>query len=607
MPTIFKPAPGVPGNNQPGSRLVYICLALAVIINCYTAFQHFSPTALDFDAATYYLPYAKQLLRDGLRFFADEKSVRYSPMAYVYPALFDANQVVVKIVNIFLSCVLTILLYRTGRILHSPQAGLFAAFLFALSPSFRALIPTLLTEPVFIFLVGVWFWCMTEIIVYQKYRLGIVGAIAFGLAILTRGTLYYFVYVVIVVAVGMMLRTTGGQRRMWQIVLMMHLAALSFPLIFIIKNWLLFDYSFFATGAGTALYFGSHPLVNGYELPYYGLGYDDGAVTREYDHLSVIGDRLLKGVALTMLVERPWTDLLAAYTQKTGAFIFVSKAVLPNTLWNIRSLRIMEVAMGIIGLLSIRPRPIQILVGGILAYQIAVYVPLLYTHRYSVGAIDLWLVLLAGIGLAALLKSRNLGIIIAVSLMIVLAIAVGEYHRKYSKPLSPDITKVPHQVIWQQDGRSLTPIGNAGFMLTEPGKYRVSGEPNALDIPVRGVLQLNQTGNYVLSLRLAVMAGTDAHCKKFRVFYKRLVDTAFADSQSVRLRIEKNGEMYNYDVGATLPLALISDGDIRLSFECPSNTQVVIDNLSISEPHVAETYRQLYLSHLHNANQSNLH
>ena len=601
MPTIFNLTFGVQDNNQPSSRFVYICLALLVIVNCYTAFQHFSSTALDFDAKTYYLPYAQQLLNDGLRFFADEKSLRYPPMAYVYPALFGAEQFAIKIANIVLSCFLVVVLYHIGHLLHSRQAGLFAAFLFALSPMFRDLIPRVLTEPLFLSLVGVWFWCMAEIIINQKHRFALLGGIAFGLAILTRGSFYYFLYIAITTAGVLMLRTDGEPRRMWQSILLMHLVALSFPLIFIVKNWLLFGYPFFATGAGNALYFGSHPLVNGYELPYYGLGYDEGAVTMEHDHLSVIGDRLLKGVALTMLGERPWTDLLAAYTQKTGAFIFVSKAILPDTLWNIRSLRIMEVTLGVIGLLSIRQRLMQILIGGILAYQIAVHIPLLYAHRYSVGAIDLWLVLLAGIGLATILNPRSPGKVIAASLMIFMAVAIGELHRKYSKPLSPEITKVPHQVIWQQNGQNLTPIGNIGFMQTEPGKYRLSGEPNALDIPVRGVHQLNQAGNYVLSLRLAVIVGTESHCKKFRVLYKRLVDTGFTDSQSVRLRIENNGEMYDYNIGATLPLALISDGDIRLSFECPPSTQVVIDNMAISAPQVAETYRRLYLSRLNNA------
>src|ERR1019366_3757950 len=133
-------------------------------------------------------------------------------------------------------------------------------------------------------------------------------------------------FLAIAVAGIMLLRSRARQRDVWKAILTMHLIALAFPLIFIVKNFLLFDFPFFTTGAGNALYFGSNPLVNGYELPYYGLGYDEGEITREHDHLSVIGDSLLKGVALTMLSERPWMDLLGAYMQKTGAFLFVTKA-----------------------------------------------------------------------------------------------------------------------------------------------------------------------------------------------------------------------------------------------------------------------------------------
>lgn len=582
-------------NNQRFAGLS-ILLVFAVLINFYTAYQHFSPTELDFDAVQYYLPYAKRLLSEGLRFFADEQSIHYPPMAYVYPALFGADQILVKIANIILSCILTILLYRTGRVLHSHQAGLLAAFLFALSPFFRDLIPRVLTEPLFIFLVGIWLWCMTEIIVNKKYRLCVVGGIAFGLAILTRGSFYYFVYGAIVIAGGMMLRTADELRRMWQSLLKLHLIALVFPLIFIAKNWLLFDYPFFATGAGYALYFGSHPLVNGYEMPYYGLGYDVGAITMEHPHLSVIADNLLKGVALTILGERSWADLLAAYMQKTGAFIFVSKAVLPDTLWNIRTLRIIEVILSIIGLLSIRPRPIQILIGGALAYQIAVHVPLLYNPRYSVGAIGLWLVLLAAIGIAVLLKSRSLGLIAGISTIIIVAVAAGELHRKYSSPLSPAITQVPHQVLWRQRGRDLAPIDNLGFTPVEPGKFRLAGEPNALDVPVRSVPKLSQSGNYVLSLRMAVSAEKQKKCERLRIQYRRLTDPGFTDGQSIRLRVQGNGEMRDYHIGATLPLALIEEGDIRLIMECPAGTLVTIEEISIATPLVATTYMQLYLS-----------
>ena len=580
------------------SIFAYALLAIAIAINAYSAFERFSYTALDFDASHYYIPYAKQLLSQGFDFFAEEKSLRYPPMAYVYPALLGADQVTVKLFNIFLSCLVVLLFYHVGRRLHSIPAGLCAAFIFAVSPQFRDLIPRVLTEPLFFALSAAWFWCVTEIFVAKKYWLTLPGGIFFGLSILTRGSIYYFTFVVLVVSGIALLRTNLLERRSWQSIFLMHLIALILPLIFIAKNWLLFDFPFFATGAGNALYFGSHPLVNGYELPYYGLGYDEGAISGEHDHLSVMGDRLLKGVAITMLGERPLAELLAAYTQKTGAFIFISKAVLADSIWNARTLRIVELVLSTVGLIAIKHRFLQLLIAGLLAYQIAVHIPVLYTHRYSVGAIDMWLVLLSGIGIAALIKLRSRAWYSIIVTIAVSGVVAGEAHRKYSSPLTPEIAKVPHEVIWQRLGTDLSPIGNVGFTPTTPGNFLLAGEPNSLDIPVRGVSQLDQTGNYVLGLKMGFAAENGKSCKYFRVLYKRLVDPGFSNNQSARLRIQDAGQMHTYNIGATLALALISDGDIRLTVECPAGTNLRIDEVSIAEPTVAKTYKQIYLSRL---------
>jgi len=587
-----------PEYKEYSSRIVYILLAVAVAINVYSAFELFSSTSLDFDASQYYLPYARQLLTEGFYFFTDEKSVRYPPMAYAYPALLGANQIAVKICNIFLSCIIVLLLYRVGQISHSRQAGLCIAFFFALSPQLRDLIPRVLAEPLFFFLIVVWLWCTTEILANKRYWLALPGGISFGLSILTRGSIYYFGFAVITVASGMLLFGHIASRRIWQRILMMHLIALVFPFIFIAKNWLLFDYPFFATGTGNALYFGSHPLVNGYELPYYGLGYDEGEVSGEHDHLSVIGDKLLKGVALTMLSERSWLDLFASYLQKTGAFIFVSKAVLVDSIWSIRTLRIVELVLSIFGLFSIKSKSVQILIGGMLTYQIAVHIPVLYSHRYSVGALDLWLILLSGIGLAALLKTRSPRLIMGTVAFTLIAVAIGEFHRKYSSPLFPEIAKVPHQVIWHRLGKDLKPVGNLGFMPISPNSFRLQGQPNSLDIPVRDVSELDQSGNYVVSLRLAVIPQEKTTCEKIRLLYKRVTDPGFTDYQSIRFGIQADGVMHTYNIGATLPLALIDDGDIRLVLECPAGTVVDINEIAIIEPTVAKTYKQLYLSRL---------
>jgi hypothetical protein len=248
-------------------------------------------------------------------------------------------------------------------------------------------------------------------------------------------------------------------------------------------------------------------------------------------------------------------------------------------------------------LFAIQPRLLQLLVAGALTYQIAVHVPLLYSHRYSIGAIDLWLVLLTGIGIAALLQSRKPRMIAGMTALILAGVVAGELHRKYSSPLSPEIDKVPHEVIWRKPGGDITPMGTSTFTLIEPGKFRLTAEPNALDIPVR-VPRLTSDGNYVLSLKMAIRAESQTNCRKMRVLYKRLVDPGFTDFQSIRLRVPADGEMHDYHLGATLPLALIANGDIRLSLECPAGTTVSIDEISIAEPKVATAYKLLYLKRL---------
>ena len=85
-------------------------------------------------------------------------------------------------------------------------------------------------------------------------------------------------------------------------------------------------------------------------------------------------------------------------------------------------------------------------------------------------------------------------------------LAAGELHREYSPPLSPDITKVPHQVVWRERGEDLMSIDNSGFMPVEPGKFRLDGEHNGLVIPVRSATKFSSASNYVLSLRMAVSA-----------------------------------------------------------------------------------------------------
>lgn len=582
-------------------RIIYILLFAAILLNVYRAWQHFSFEAIDFDASHFYLPYARQLLAEGLGFFAKEQSIHYAPMAYVYPALLGANPVAVKLVNIFLSALLVVMVYRIGQLLYSKEAGLVAAFLFALSPTITPYIPTVLTEPLYFFCLGVWIWAICEIVIARRSYYVPLAGIAFGTAILTRGTFYYFLFPILFITLFIVLTKRDEQRKIGTELFLAHAIALLFPLIFILKNWLLFDYPFFATGSGYALYFGSHPLVNGYEMPYYGLGYDEGTITRELVRLSIAADTALKGVALAILADRNWTSLLEAYTQKTMAFIFVTKAILPDTVFNLRSYRIGATIFSAVSLFAITNRTMRWLLAGVVLYQILIHTPLLYQPRYSVGALDLWLTILSAIGLIYWIKLWRTEFLkpLAIVGIILLGIGFGEWHRKNSAPLAPDIFAVPHDKIWIKTKQDLASMAIHEMARLPDGRLIISGKIPWIYIPVRGVPELNTSGNYVLTTEFSVTPAPGKNeCRDGQIFYKRLLDSGFSDGQSIPFKVHADGLKHVYHFGATLPLALISDGDIRLSVYCSPGTVLDITRVIISVPQVANTYREKYLSAL---------
>lgn len=281
---------------------IFLLMAGAIVVNVNNALPHF-PNAIRPDTQNTYLPYAHALLTDKLAFFGDARSLRVAPMSYIYPALFGADPEVIKIGNTVLSCILVLIMFRLGSLLHSRPAGIAAAFLYAASPILAEFKPAILSEPPFIFFTALWLMAVAEIVCGRKSFVPLAG-IACGLMILTRGTYIYFLYATLLITLFMSWK--GYMQQTGRQLFAAHFLALLFPLLFIVKNWIVFGYPGLATGVGAALYFGSHPLTDGYEAPYFSLGYDIGAVTQGLDYLSIKGDGLLKGVAILML-KLQWT------------------------------------------------------------------------------------------------------------------------------------------------------------------------------------------------------------------------------------------------------------------------------------------------------------
>ncbi|MEO5676373.1 MAG: glycosyltransferase family 39 protein, partial [Usitatibacter sp.] len=241
------------------ARGTVVFLTTALVLHGLLLWPHVSDTRFDFDAVHLYFPLASELLAEGLKFFSAERSLQAPPFSYIYPALLGATLPAVKHANFAISFVTLLLVFRIAWLAHSRVAAIAATLLFAASPLLRPFLAAPLTEPPFLLLCAAWMWALGEWFASGRRIFPVIAGIALGLAVLTRGTLFYLpVFLVGVFAWLSWRRSAEIQKAQARGALAAHLIALSFPLLFIAKNWLLFSFPFFATGAGNALYLGNN-------------------------------------------------------------------------------------------------------------------------------------------------------------------------------------------------------------------------------------------------------------------------------------------------------------------------------------------------------------
>lgn len=589
--------------------LIFIGLTLAISTNLFSLLtRHFHPNVIDFDAQAFYLPAAKQLLQEGLAYFRREQSVGSPPFAYIYPALLAANAKAVMICNIVLSCILQLLIFRCVQLLHSNLAGIIAAFLLALHPGISELIPTVLTEPPYLFLCGVWIWGITEAMVNRRVTPALIGGLAFGLAILTRGTFLYFAFFLIVMAFFVWHRTPLENRSKWSLLLIAQTIAVLPPLLFIAKNSLLFGFPQIYSLSGAALYLGAHPLSYGAESAYYGIVDDMGGVLRGLDYRSIAGDRLLTEVAKQIYFSRPLVDLLEFFLVKTTTFIFATKAAAADAWLTLRSWRIGEVIFFVIGVTQLRQVWMRWLLSAIVLYQLAVYQLVLGTPRYSIGALDLWLIIGAAVGSAWLIIPSRYPFIqsqhyswrawcvrLSVLLLAWLAILGGEWHRKNSDHFAPNLDAVPFRLVWETKGDELDRLSGSNFVKLGYGRYRLVADHGELYIPVRQLNFSPSYGNTVVTLELGVSKGKSCRGK---INYRPISAVNYEYGHDIAFLLSADGGIHRYHFGGTIGLGLTQQGDIRLNIICPSGSELAFQRIAISEPTAADYYYRRHLERL---------
>ncbi|MGZ5066731.1 MAG: glycosyltransferase family 39 protein [Usitatibacter sp.] len=523
---------------------------------------------VSFDGKAAYLPMARAVLEQGWAYMLKPESLTYAPLSFLYPALLGAREALVRETNIALYCAAIALAFFALKTASGTRAAAIGAFLVALSPTLRPYIADVLTEPPFVFLIAAWILCLAKLDAGGARGWAIAGGAAFALATLVRPATMYFAPLAMLFF---------AWRRRWPLAAMHAIASVGIG-HWVLRNALTFGFPAIAGGAGGALYFGVNPLVDGFDPPYYGMGFDSGLAQDSDSHLSIHADRRLSAIALTELRDTPLGVIARMFLHKLFAFFFVTSAdISGEPLAWLRTWRIALVVLAAAGAIAHRRSAFAMTIAAFAAYMAAVHVPLLYTHRYSVGALDLPLTILAALGAVAL--ARHAAYAAAALMAGVVATGVGLVQASAAGPLAPHPERIPNEVMWLASVEREWPVE--------------AGAPIHIDIakdPGTPIWDLS-----MLQMDLAASAVKPGACKALRIRFKRAAEERYEAWRAVRIPIASDGAMHRYTVGSTVPLALDGAGTLELAPECDGVATVRIGSMAVIAPKRERYYRDLYL------------
>jgi 4-amino-4-deoxy-L-arabinose transferase-like glycosyltransferase len=270
------------------------------------------------DEATYF-SIAQYLMTHGLSdYLFSEQSVMAAPgnpifIALIYTIAKSVNAI--RAVNLLLSVLTIVLIYKLGKRTFNKPVGLLAAGICAIHGQLIQYSPTVLTEPLFlcIFILGIYFLVRTlDIQNLPRFRYicyALASAVFMTMAILTRS-------IAILLPVFLLATIFSLEAyRSWQLgkPSFAFLKGVALPLILPIlifgivasKNYIFYDRFMIATGGGAALWLGSRADTEGDEPPFRGLTYDNLIVTNGVSHITLEGDKLLLEAAKNNIRENP--------------------------------------------------------------------------------------------------------------------------------------------------------------------------------------------------------------------------------------------------------------------------------------------------------------
>ncbi|WP_263145404.1 hypothetical protein [Pseudomonas sp. RIT-PI-AD] len=538
-----------------------------------------------FDTRVTYLPLARRFLEDAPALFADPAHLIVAPGSFIYLALFGADNDFAVQANLVLSGLILLLAFDSLRRTAGFAAGAAVAWLIAVAPLLPEVLVPALSEPPQLFFVSLWLWCSAILVGTPEKRWPVVlGGIALLCSILVRATYVYWILAALGACALLIGKGSPTVRRSARGLLVLHLIAGAGAFAYIAYNKVEFDLPMVATGSGAALYFGSNPAVAGYEPPYYGLLHDHTLVVDDFPHLSLEGERRLGKVAKAVLADLPAPALAELLTQKAGATLFFSQATLSRHFFNERAWRVLLLSLACFGLWSHRQRLFAWLLACVVAYQLAILLLVMHSARYSVGALELPLTLMAGLGLGALWHApRRLPSLAGLAGVALVGMALGYLHQRYSRPLMPDLSHVHHQRVARADPGALRFEGIEGNPFSAQGG-RVTAKDAAIVWPGIGFKVLG--GFPVVRFDARDFSPS---CDYLQLDYFR----PDGEMRSSRLRLNHMSPPQTLSMGTLRVDALEPmGGTMKVRFRCPKGTLLKVDNLEIHAVTNAQYYRE---------------
>jgi hypothetical protein len=549
-------------------------LGIAVAVHLHFQYPFLASTSQDWDALHLYQPLARGLLARGPAYFADPESVMAPPFAYAWHALFGASLDAVRRANLVLSVLTLLLLFRSAWLMHSLLAGVVAAFIYALCPLLKEFLVAPVTEGPFIFLCACWFWAMCEWFRGGPRAFIAVAGVALTLAVLTRAALVYWIVLAIAAFAVLALRRQDEARRRARGALVAHAIAAIAPAAFTAKNAAVFGMAFIATGAGNALYQGNHPVTRGYDGPFMNMVVDLMLITREPYHLTVESEKRLMTVAKRMIRDSDPVALAKLHAEKLGAFVFVTNAYpyAPQ----LRAARVALLLLAALGLVAARDAWMRWLLAAFLAYQVASYIPVLYTHRYSVP-IDPWLMIAAAAGVAAVLQRRRPLEIVAAGAIVLAGAALGRYSAAHTDAPEPDVFAAARFLDWRG----------------APRRVVFDSDNPVIEVAVHDAPLLSPINVPAIVLEAALTPPQSRpDCGEVRFAYRR--DKDGAGGETLVRRLEADGRVHRHQFG-TLSLGLSGEGTLRMQVMCGKGATLDIRRIAIYTPVAAFVYGERYL------------